>query len=268
MVKLDFIDSESRESIDFELAALRLAAERKLMINFPGVLTPTGEPRTYPNEITREGFRGLELNKIVTETVIPARHNAALPFTRLAVGHGDRTPLGYSRPGLTTWAHQLVTVGQFVSQLQVIGEHPETLLRDPHTRPALDVLKAIPAVWDKTRVLEPSRIGELSLIARRTGQTWFLSALSGDHPVSLPALDLSFLGDREYRLWSLGHAPARSRLGFCRHLEPGLWQRFGRWPALAVRDAHQHSRCFQPAGCRDPGQRHRDPPWEPGGTRL
>lgn len=199
-VKLDFINSEARDSVDFELAALRLAAERRLMVNFHGIQKPTGEPRTYPNEITREGIRGLELNKILTEGVIPASHNAALPFTRLVVGHGDYTPLGYSRPGATTWAHQLATVVQFTSPMQVIGEHPQKLLHDPATQPALDVIKAIPAVWDETRVLEPSRIGELSIIARRSGSTWFLSILTGNRPVKLPNITLSFLDDRPYRM--------------------------------------------------------------------
>lgn len=202
-VKLDFINSESRESVDFQRAALRLAAERRLMVNFHGIQKPTGEPRTYPNEITREGIRGLELNKIMTEAVIPAAHNAALPFTRLAIGHGDYTPLGYSRPGDTTWAHQLATVVQFTSPMQVIGEHPEMLLHDPATRPALDVLKAVPACWDETRVLAPSKIGELSVIARRTGSNWFLSALSGKQPANLDALDLSFLGSGSFHLVSI-----------------------------------------------------------------
>jgi alpha-glucosidase len=80
-----------------------------------------------------------------------------------------------------------------------IAEDPEVLLIDPATRPGLDVLKAIPAVWDETVVLPVSRIGELSIIARRTGTTWFLSVLNGkDTPVDLKALDLSFLGSGHY----------------------------------------------------------------------
>src|SRR5690606_5872289 len=46
-LKIDFIDNESKAAIDFEIAALRLAAERKLMINFHGISKPTGEVRTY-----------------------------------------------------------------------------------------------------------------------------------------------------------------------------------------------------------------------------
>lgn len=197
-VKIDFMNGESKDRIDFEIAVLREAARRQLMVSFHGCQKPTGESRTWPNELTREGIRGLELNKM-KEGPITAHHNAALPFTRFAVGPGDYTPLGYSRPGATTWAHQLATVVLFTSPLQVIAENPRMLLDDPRTAPALDVLKAIPAAWDETRVLPPSEIGTLAMLARRSGPQWFLAGVSGREPVTLNTVDLSFLGKGEYR---------------------------------------------------------------------
>lgn len=197
-VKLDFLNAESKDRIDFATAALRLTAERRLMVIFHGVAKPTGEARTYPNEITREGVRGLELNKM-KEGPIPASHNAALPFTRFVVGAGDYTPLSYSQPGPTSWAHQLATFIQFTSPMQIMAEDPEKVLNDPATRPALDVLQSIPAVWDETRVLAPSAIGRLSVMARRSGTTWFLSLLNGDQPATVENPDLSFLGEADYR---------------------------------------------------------------------
>lgn len=197
-VKMDFFNAESKDRVDFQIAALRLAAERRLLVNFHGIQKPTGEARTYPNEITREGVRGLELNKMA-EGPLPASHNAALLFTRFAVGHGDYTPLGYSKPGPTTWAHQLATLVQVTSPLQVIGEDPSLLLESADTRPALDVLKAIPASWDETRVLAPSAIGDLALVARRSGEVWFLTALNGRaESRELAPPDLAFLGRGTY----------------------------------------------------------------------
>lgn len=208
-VKLDFLNAETKDRVDFITVALRLAAERRLMVVFHGVAKPTGESRTFPNEITREGIRGLELNRM-KEGPIPASHNAALPYTRFVVGPGDYTPLGYSRPGATTWAHQLATLVQFTSPLQVIAEHPDKLLRDAATQPALDVLKAIPSTWDETRVLPPSRIGVLSVIARRKGSDWFLSVLTGAQPTTLEKIDLTFLGAGEFSAVELtSPAPAK-----------------------------------------------------------
>ncbi|WP_158289342.1 glycoside hydrolase family 97 protein [Paenibacillus flagellatus] len=198
-VKIDFIDNESKAAIDFEIGALRLAAERRLMVNFHGISKPTGESRTYPNEITREGIRGLELNKMA-EGPIPAFHNAALPFTRFVAGHGDYTPVGYSNPGPTTFAHQLATAVAFTSPMQVIAENPAVLLDDGRVRPALDVLLALPSVWDETRVLEPSAIAELAVLARRSGDRWFVGALNGtEKPRAIDRLDLGFLGAGAYR---------------------------------------------------------------------
>ncbi|SDC90631.1 alpha-glucosidase [Paenibacillus sp. UNCCL117] len=192
-LKIDFIDCEDLVSIAFETAALRIAAERRLMVNFHGISKPTGESRTYPNEISREGIRGLELNKM-KEGPIPAWHNAALPFTRFLAGHGDYTPMGFSNPGDTTFAHQLATGILFTSPLQVIAEHPEYLLQEPSCRPALDIIKELPTVWDETVVLKESRIGELAAMARRKGDVWYVAVLNGTaEAVALELEELPFL---------------------------------------------------------------------------
>jgi alpha-glucosidase len=197
-VKVDFLNAESLDRIRFEEAALRIAAQNRLLVNFHGCRKPGGESRTYPNELTREAVRGLELNKM-KEGPITARHNAALPFTRFVVGPADYTPIGFSNPGPTTYAHQLATLVLLTSPMQVIAEKPDLILNDTKLQPALDVLKAVPSVWDETRVLQPSKIGQLAIMARRSGATWFLAVINGGkQPVALDNLDLSFLGKDSY----------------------------------------------------------------------
>ncbi|MFE5321550.1 glycoside hydrolase family 97 catalytic domain-containing protein [Paenibacillus sp. NPDC056579] len=206
-LKIDFIDCEDFVSIAFETAALRIAAERKLMVNFHGISKPTGESRTYPNEISREGIRGLELNKM-KEGPIPAWHNAALPFTRFLTGHGDYTPIGFSNPGDTTFAHQLATGILFTSPLQVIAEHPEYLLHELSCRQALDLIKELPTIWDETIVLDMSRIGALAAMARRKGEVWYVAVLNGiAEPVEIASEELLFLvSDKSYRAVILSDA--------------------------------------------------------------
>jgi len=60
------------------------------------------------------------------------------------------------------------------------------------------VIKSIPAVWDETRVLPDSRIGELSIFARRKGTRWMLAVMSagGSKSIQVP---LAFLGDGTYQ---------------------------------------------------------------------
>lgn len=190
-IKVDFMDGEHKTLIDFDEAVLRHAAVRKLMVNFHGIQTATGEIKRYPNELTREGIRGLELNTH-PEGPITASHNAALPFTRFVLGHGDYTPLAFTATGETTWAHQLATLVLFTSPIQVIAENPEILLKHPAVKDALPLIKQIPTVWDETVVLPGSEIGELAVIARRKGNGWYIGVLNGGDKKTYE-MDLSVL---------------------------------------------------------------------------
>ncbi len=201
-VKIDFFNAETKAMIDLQQAIMREGAKRKLLVLFHGCQKPTGETRTWPNQLSREGIRGLELNGMA-EGPITAEHDCALPFTRLAAGPGDFTPVGFSNPGATTWAHQLATAVVFLSPLQVIAEYPPMLLEDPRCAPALDLLKALPVEWDETRVLAPSEIGECVVMARRHGNAddgeWWVGALNAA-PRRIGKLDLDFLGKGTYRV--------------------------------------------------------------------
>ena len=158
------------------------------MVDFHGIQKPSGEERTYPNGLTREGVRGIELNHMA-EGPIPASHNAALPFTRMAVGPADYTPLLLTWPGDTTWTHQLATAVLLSAPILCIAEDPELLLKSPDTAAVLPIVRALPAVWDETIVLPGSSIGGVAAMARRKGSTWFLAAINGGtQPAPLPAL--------------------------------------------------------------------------------
>ena len=59
------------------------------------------------------------------------------------------------------------------------------------------MIKAIPSTWDETVVLPPSDIGEVAVLARREGQTWFIGVANGFYGRTI-RIDLSFLGDGSY----------------------------------------------------------------------
>lgn len=196
-VKVDFMNGHSASIIKFDEMLLKLSAERKLMVNFHGCQQSSGEYRTYPNEVTREGIRGTELNKMA-EGPVSASHNTALPFTRFVAGHADYTPLVLTAPGETTWAHQLATLVCFHSPFQCIAENPDFLLNDTRVIPALDFIKHVPTIWDETIVLEGSKIGELTVMARRKGDNWYIGVLNAGKDKEI-SITTDFLSPKTYK---------------------------------------------------------------------
>ena len=186
--KIDFMDSESHDRLEFYRDCLREAALNQVMINFHGANKPAGEARTWPNEMTREGIRGLEYNKW---SVNPPSHYATLPFTRLLAGHADFTPTTFNPAFLkgTTVAQQLACAVVFSSPFLCWADNPDIYLASP----AVDAIRAMPVVWDETRVLAPSRIGELAAFARRHGNEWWVGVINGGGPACIE-LPMSFLG--------------------------------------------------------------------------
>jgi alpha-glucosidase len=75
----------------------------------------------------------------------------------------------------------------------IYGAHPSSLLANP----AVEVIKAIPSVWDETIALPMSAIGEVAVFARRRGAEWFLAAVNGPHARTI-TVPLSFLGTGPY----------------------------------------------------------------------
>ncbi len=202
-IKIDYMDSESKQMVDFYTDVLKETAAAQLMVDFHGANKPTGEWRTYPNEVTREGVRGLEYNKW---SALPPEHYASLPFTRFLAGHADFTPCTFNPEMLkgTTRALQLATAVCYTSPVMFYADKPEYYLASA----AADVIKAIPSVWDETRVLSGSEIGDLAVMARRKGDTWFVGIINGG-PARSYSLNLAFLGEGSYAATQLADDATR-----------------------------------------------------------
>jgi alpha-glucosidase len=190
-VKLDFLDHEAKEVIDLYEDLCRDAARHKLLVNFHGANKPTGRTRTWPNELVREAVKGLEGSRVTERAVL----QTTLPFTRYLAGPADYTTMHFGqRRGDSSWAHQIATLVVFSSPLLTIAAHPQKIVEHP----AVEVIKAIPPVWDETIVLRESEIGELAALARRSGDDWFLGVMCGQADRSLD-VPLSFLSGGAYR---------------------------------------------------------------------
>lgn len=223
-MKIDFMNGEGLKQIQFTTAALKLAAKHHLLINFHGCQKPSGEMRTYPNELTREGVRGLELNRITAfiqikkrkdnphwqpakyvpgneQQFIPASHNTILPFTRCVLGATDYTPIGFSMPGEVTPAHQLATSILIHSSLMTVAENPLYLENHNELSEAVKFLKILPTYWDETQVFEESKIGEKAYFARRNQNDWFIGMITVFEQKEELKLDFLPEGNYEISLW-------------------------------------------------------------------
>jgi len=200
-VKVDFMNSESVAMLDFYRAVSETAARRHFMLNFHGANKPTGDDRTYPNEMTREAVHGMEYNKWgPPDTWCTAQHNAALPFTRMLAGVADYTPGTFTPDRLngTTFAHQIAMGILVPSPILHWIESPRQINAAlPPGSIHREVFASIPSTWDESIALEGSAIGDLALVARRNGTTWYLGAVNGSATATrrLVGVDLSFTGN-------------------------------------------------------------------------
>jgi alpha-glucosidase len=185
-VKIDFFDSESRAVVDAYEDLMRRAAQHQIMVNFHGANKPTGEMRTWPNVMTREGIREQEY---VLWGSLPLQHYGALPFTRMAAGHGDFLP-GFTQPkflGNTTSIFQMAAVIVYSTPFLCWPDNPEAYLNSP----LLQFVRTVPVTWDETRILPGSVIGDTVIMARRKGAEWYVAVLNCRSEVQTVELDLS-----------------------------------------------------------------------------
>ncbi len=197
-VKIDFMDSDDQAMVNWYIRVVQMAAAHHLMVDYHGAFKPTGLRVTYPNLLTREGVLGNEYNKF-SDRVTPL-HKLTIPFTRMLVGPMDYTPGGFLNRSPAEWKQTTPTevMGSRAQELAlfVVYWSPLTCVTDDpahyRNQPGLDFLRAVPTVWDETKVLDGA-VGEHIVIARRSGKRWFVGGMTADQPYTYH-LPLTFLG--------------------------------------------------------------------------
>lgn len=204
-VKIDFMERDDQEMVNWYEKITKCAAEHHLMVNFHGAYKPTGLERTYPNQVTREGIMGNEYN--IWSRNITAKHKLTLPFTRFLTGPADFTPGGFlNRQPETFRPNTGVTEVQGTRAAQlalfVIYNSPVTVACDLpdhyYNQPGADFLKIVPTTWDETHVVN-ARIGEYLVETRRKNKDWFVGGMTDEHSRQFD-LALDFLSEGKYKL--------------------------------------------------------------------
>ncbi|HYS69770.1 MAG TPA: glycoside hydrolase family 97 protein [Gemmatimonadaceae bacterium] len=171
---------------------LETAAKYHIMMDVHEPIHDTGERRTYPNMMSREGARGQEYNAWGGEGGNPPEHETNLYFTRLLAGPMDFTPgifdllieRGTGRPRRleeshprTTLAKQLALYVVVYSPLQMAADLPENY----EGKPAFQFIRDVAVDWETSKTID-GRIGDYVIVARKAKNSndWFLGAITDE----------------------------------------------------------------------------------------
>ena len=200
--KIDFMDRDDSEMVQFYEKAASTAAKYHMVVDFHGAYKPTGLQRTYPNILNFEGIHGLEQMKWAGREVDQVTYDVTVPFTRLVAGPADYTqgamrnatranyfPSNSEPMSQGTRCHQLAEYVVFDAPLTMLCDSPTNYRREEE---CTTFIASIPTVWDETIALQ-GKIAEYVVIARRSGSKWYVGAL-GNWDARDLEIDLSRLG--------------------------------------------------------------------------
>ena len=210
--KIDFINRDDQQAVMFCEKMARIAAENHLLIDFHGVYKPAGIQRTYPNVLNFEGVAGLEQLKWCPEGYDEVTYDVTIPFVRMVAGPMDYTQgamrnaikknfhaIGTEAMSQGTRCRQLAEYAVFEATLTMLCDSPSNYMAEPE---CTEFIAGFPTVWDETVPLL-GEIGEYVAVARRSGDTWYVGALTDWNARDL-TLDLSFIGGGQMTVFQDG----------------------------------------------------------------
>lgn len=195
--KIDFMNGDCQDIVNFNERSAAMTAKYKLMLDIHGTYKPTGLERTYPNIVNYEGVHGLEQMKWQPQDVDQVTYDVTMPFIRMVAGPIDYTQ-GAMRnavrtynsladnienqyyPSFTTPMSQGTRTRQFAqyvvffSPINMLCDTPTAYERNPEST---EFIASMPTVWDESRVIE-GEMGEYIITARRKGDKWYIGGLN------------------------------------------------------------------------------------------
>ena len=201
--KVDFMDRDDQQMVDFNTRCAEMGAKYKLLIDLHGMYKPTGQQRTWPNNINFEGVYGLEEVKWEEPDFDMVTYDVTFPFIRQVAGPADYTQ-GAMRNATRenyrstnsepmsqgTRCRQLAEYIIFDAPLSMLCDNPSNYLREPE---CTHFIATVPTVWVQTKALS-GKISEHIVMARQAKDgTWYVGGLTNWDPREV-TLDLSFIG--------------------------------------------------------------------------
>lgn len=205
-IKMDFMNRDDQQMVEFYEAVAKKAAEKNMVVNYHGAYKPSGLRRKYPNVLTREALIEFEYNGWTSEAN-PVHHNL-LPYIRGFAGPMDYIPatmrnstkdnfrpIGDYPMGQGTRAQAIALFVILNSPMTMLPDAPSDYKRENE---CIDFIAKIPVEWDETKLLQ-GKIEKYTVMARRSGNTWFIGAITNwDQRVI--ELETGFLKPGKYKL--------------------------------------------------------------------
>ncbi len=209
-LKVDFLGGDKQETMRLYENIMSDANDYGLMVNFHGATLPRGWERMYPNFVGSEAVLASEMLVFVQDVREKEAFYASLhPFMRNTVASmefGGVILNKYLNKGnkegakrLTTDIFQLATGVLFQNPVQFFALTPNNLTDVPEFE--LDFMRNIPTTWDETRHLD-GYPGKFSVLARRSGQKWYIAGVNAEKKVKKLTLNLPMLAGQEVSLYN------------------------------------------------------------------
>jgi hypothetical protein len=201
-LKIDFFGGDGRSMIAYYIDILKDAAAEGLLMNFHGATLPRGWQRTYPNLMTMEAIKGFEFTTFTqaNQDAVPT-HAVMAAFARNLFDPMDFTPMAFGDiPNIkraTRNGFEIAESVLFLSGIQHFAEIPEGMATAPDYVKAF--LQDLPRSWDDVKFVDGVP-GKYLVVARKSGDSWYLAGFNGDTADVSLTLDLSFIGNKKAML--------------------------------------------------------------------
>ena len=209
-IKVDFFGGDKQEMMQLYEDILADANRHKIQVIFHGCTLPRGWERMYPNFVASEAF-------LASENIFFSEYHAKKegfeltmhPFSRNAVAAADWGGVLMNRhmsrdnksrhQRYTSDVFELASAIVIQTSVNCVALYPNNLEELPQFE--LDFLREIPTVWDETQFIDGYPT-QFAVIARRTGNKWYVGGLNGTQEKKVLTLSLPMFAGKTVRYYT------------------------------------------------------------------
>ena len=208
-IKVDFLGSDKQENMKLYEDILADANRYGLQVVFHGCTIPRGWERMYPNYVASEAVLASE-NIFFTEyhaqkegfelTMHPFSRNAigSIDWGGIIMNHHISRDNQSRHKRYSTDIFEMATGIVLQTSVNCVAMYPNNLTELPQFE--LDFLKALPTTWDEVQYLDGYPT-QFVVLARRTGEHWFVGGLNGLQEPKTLALSLPMFAGKTVKLY-------------------------------------------------------------------